>query len=88
MPAITIRNLPETVHASLRRIAAERRTSVEALARDALSDLARQSTPGGIDFGKLARDRAALGLVADGPDWSAALDDPALSRLVLGLEPA
>jgi plasmid stability protein len=85
MPAITIRNLPEPVHDALRRIAAERRISVEALARAALGDLARQARPGGIDFGKLARDRAALGLTEDGPEWNEALDDPMLSRRVLGL---
>jgi plasmid stability protein len=86
MPAITIRNLPEPVHNALRRIAAERRMSVEALARAALSDLARQAHAGGIDFGKLARDRAALGLTEDGPEWAEALDDPALSRRVLALD--
>jgi len=85
MPAITIRNLPEPVHDALRRIAAERRVSVEALARTALADLARQARTGGIDFRGLARDRAALGLIEDGPEWSEALDDPALSRRVLGL---
>jgi len=85
VPAITIRNLPEPVHNALRRLAAERRMSVEALARTALSDLARQARAGGIDFGKLARDRAALGLTEDGPGWTEALDDPALSRRVLGL---
>ena len=88
MPAITIRNLPEAVHSALRGIAAERHTSVEALARDALADLARQARPGGIDFAKLARDRAALGLTEDGPAWTDALDDPALSRRVLGLDKA
>ncbi|WP_428484531.1 FitA-like ribbon-helix-helix domain-containing protein [Rhodopila sp.] len=85
MSAITIRNLPGTVHDSLRRIATERHVSVEALARDALSDLVRQACPVGIDFAKLARDRASLGLVEDGPDWTSTLDDPALSRRVLGL---
>ncbi len=85
MPAITIRNLPEPVHDALRRIAAERRMSVEALARGALADLAQQARKGGIDFGKLARDRAAVGLTEDGPEWTDALDDPALSRRVLGL---
>jgi hypothetical protein len=40
----------------------------------------------GIDFGKLARDLAALGLMEDGPEWTEALDDPALSRRVLGLD--
>ena len=86
MPAITIRNLPEPVHDALRRIAAERRMSVEALARATLADLAHRARAGGIDFGKLARDRAALGLTEDGPEWTEALDDPALSRRVLGLD--
>jgi plasmid stability protein len=86
MAAITIRNLPEPVHDALRRIAAERRVSVEALARAALADVARQARASGIDFGKLARDRAALGLVEDGPEWTETLDDPALSRQVLGLD--
>ena len=88
MSAITIRNLPEPVHDALRRIAAERHTSVEALARQALSDLARPARRGGIDFEKLARDRAAFGLFDDGPAWTDAMDDPALSRLVLGLDDA
>jgi plasmid stability protein len=74
MPAITIRNLPEPVHNALRRIAAERRMSVEALARAALSDLAGRARASGIDFAKLARDRAAPGLTEDGPDWTEALD--------------
>ena len=85
MSAITIRNLPAPVHDALRRIAAERRISVEALARAALGDLARQARTGGIDFARLARDRAALGLIEDGPELTDALDDPALSRQVLGI---
>jgi plasmid stability protein len=85
MPAITIRDLPEPVHDALRRIAAERSMSVEALARTALSDLARQACSGGIDFSKLARDRAALGLTDDGPEWTEELDDPALSGRILRL---
>jgi plasmid stability protein len=88
MSAIVIRNIPEPVHDALRRVAAERNLSVEALARDALSTLARQARPGGIDFAKLARDRAALGITEDGPVWTEALDDPALSRSVLGLPDA
>ena len=88
MSSIIIRNLPEPVHAALRRLAAERRLSVEALVRDSLTTLARQSRPGGIDFARLARDRAALGLSEDGPAWTEALDDPALSRRVLGLDHA
>jgi plasmid stability protein len=86
MAAITIRNLPEPVHDALRRIAAERRMSVEALARAALQDLVQQAHAGGIDFARLARDRAALGLTEDGPTWTEALDDPALSRRVLALD--
>lgn len=85
MPTITIRDLPEPVHDALRRIAAERGMSIEALARSALADLARQSGTGGIDFAKLARDRAALGRTEDGPEWTEALDVSALSRHVLGL---
>lgn len=88
MSAITIRNLPEPVHDALRRMASERHTSVEALARRALSDLVRPARRGGIDFEKLARDRAALGLFEDGPEWTDALDDLALSRRVLGLDDA
>ena len=88
MPAITIRNLPAPVHDALRRIAAERRVSVEALARATLSDLVRQARTGGIDFVRLARDRAALGLTEDGPEWTEVLDDTAFSRQVLGLDAA
>ena len=88
MSAITIRNLPDPVHRSLRRIAADRGMSVEALARSTLVELAERPPAGGIDFAKLARDRAALGLTDDGPAWTDAMDDPALSRRVLGLGPA
>lgn len=88
MSALTIRNLPDSVHDALRRMAAERHMSVEALARQALSDLAQPSRRSGIDFEKLARDRAALGLFKDGPEWTDAMDDPALSRRVLGLDDA
>ncbi len=86
MSAVVIRNLPEDVHATLRRVAAERHTSVEALARKALADLARSSLVQGIDFGQLSHDRAAMGFAEDGPAWDDSLDDPALSRKVLGLE--
>ena len=88
MSAITIRNLPEPVHDALRRIAVERHMSVEALARSTLADLARQKRRGGIDFDKLARDKATLGIEEGGPVWTEAMDDPALSRRVLGLDPA
>jgi hypothetical protein len=43
---------------------------------------------GGIDFAKLARDHAALGITEGGPIWTEAMDDTALSRKVLGLDPA
>jgi plasmid stability protein len=85
MAAILIRNLPDSVHDTLRRIAANRHVSVEALAREALGQFVQTDRPGGIDFGKLARDRAELGFAGDGPAWTDAMDDPALSRRVLGL---
>ncbi|MBS0640728.1 MAG: hypothetical protein JSS43_12690 [Proteobacteria bacterium] len=85
MPAILVRNLPEAVHAALRGLAAERHMSVEALARETLSALVEHSRRGGIDFARLARDRAALGIAEEGPPWTDALDDPALSRRLLGL---
>ena len=85
MTAITIRNIPEDVHEALRYLAAERHQSVEALVRESLGELARQTRRGGIDFASLARDRAAAGLVEDGPEWSDALDAPELSRRVLGI---
>jgi plasmid stability protein len=85
MAALVIRNIPDTVHAALRRIAADRHLSVEAVARDALAAMARQGTSGGIDFQKLERDRLALCIHADGPAWTEAMDDPALSRRVLGV---
>ncbi len=86
MSALTIRNLPEKVHASLRKLAAKRGVSVEALARKALEDVANSERGGGIDFKRLERARAALGLTADGPEWTADLDDAALSRRVLGID--
>jgi plasmid stability protein len=85
MAAILIRNLPDSVHDTLRRIAADRHVSVESLARDALGQFVRADRQGGIDFAKLARDRAQLGFAGDGPAWTDAMDDPALSRRVLGL---
>jgi plasmid stability protein len=86
MTAIIIRNLPEDVHEALRKLAAERKQPVEAFVRETLSEVARRKR-GGIDFEKLARDRAARGLYEDGPIWTPDLDDPALSRKVLGLPP-
>ncbi len=78
MSAITIRNLP--VHDALRRIAAERHISFEGMAR--------QKRRGDIDFEKLARNKAALGIEDGGPVWTEAMDDTALGRRVLGLDPA
>ncbi len=86
MTAIIIRNLPDDVHEALRKLAAERKQPVEAFVRETLSEVARRKR-GGIDFEKLARDRAALGFHEDGPAWTPDLDDPALSRKVLGLPP-
>jgi plasmid stability protein len=84
--ALTIRNLPDEVHDALRRVAAQRHVSVESLARQALSDLARAHEPAGIDFALLHQHRAALGFAEDGPTWGDELDDPALSRRVLGVD--
>ena len=86
MAAIVIRNLPDDVHDALRKLAAERKQPVEAFVRDALRDIARRK-PGGIDFEKLTRARAALGLYEDGPVWTPDLDDPKLSWKVLGMNP-
>jgi hypothetical protein len=68
-------------------IAAERPVFATALARGALTDPDHRTRGGGIDFGKLARDRATLGLTEDGPDWTEALDDSALGRRVLEPDP-
>lgn len=87
MAAITIRNLPDTVHDGLRRLAAERHVPVEALVRAILADHVRAARTGGIDFDLLAADRAMHGLTEDGPEWTGALDDPGLTRLVLGINP-
>jgi plasmid stability protein len=86
MSALVIRNLPEDVHDALRQLAARQHMSVEAVARQALADLARAQRPTGIDFAALTQHRAALGFAEDGPVWDSALDDPALSRRVLGLD--
>ena len=86
MSALVIRNLPDEVHDLLRAAAARRGTSVEAMARVALTELALANRPPGIDFAQLAVIRAAEGVTGDGPDWAPELDDPALSREVLGLD--
>jgi plasmid stability protein len=82
--AVVIRGLADDIHAGLRELAAERHQSVESLAREALADLVR-SKRAGIDFEQLSIARITLGLAEDGPDWDATLDDPGLSRSVLGL---
>ncbi len=87
MAAIVIRNIRDDVHAALQKLAKERGQPVEALARDTLSEFALRKRTG-IDFERLARNRAALGLYEDGPEWTPDLDDPKLSRQVLGLEKA
>ena len=86
MAAIVIRNLPADVHAALQKLAAERKQPVEAFVRETLSEVALRKR-GGIDFERLARSRAALGLYEDGPGWDPELDDPKLSWKVLGMKP-
>ncbi len=87
MSSITIRNLPDEVHDGLRRIAAELRMPVEAFVREELAEVVkRRSKPRGIDFAALERRRAELGLTEPWPEWTAEMDDPALSRRVLGLD--
>ena len=85
MPVLIIHDLPDADLEALRTIAADRRISVEALALHTLCTLAATARRGGIDFDRLHRDRAALGIGDDGPPWTQALDDPALSRHVLNL---
>jgi len=47
MSAITIRNLPESAHAGLRRLAAARGQSVEAFVRNTLADLVQSAATEG-----------------------------------------
>ncbi|MGH6950353.1 MAG: FitA-like ribbon-helix-helix domain-containing protein [Vitreimonas sp.] len=86
MSAILVRNIPEDVHETLRGMAAKRGLSVEAFVRTLLGEAAREARPTGIDFAQIAADRAQLGLTEDGPEWTDELDDPALSRRLLGLD--
>ena len=86
MSAILVRNLPDDIHDALREIARARGQSVETLARDVLTKAANDKRPCGIDFERIAEERAGLGITEDGPEWTEELDDPALSRRVLGLE--
>lgn len=85
MSGIVIRNLPPDVHDALREVARAQGQSVEALARAVLTKAASDARPTGIDFDRLARHKKALG-IESGPDWTEELDDPALSRRVLGLD--
>ncbi|MGH6950352.1 MAG: FitA-like ribbon-helix-helix domain-containing protein [Vitreimonas sp.] len=85
MAAMVIRNLPDDVHASLRRMAADRGQSLKALVRQLLADAANEARPTGIDFERLAKRQKELG-IEDWPEWTEEIDDPAFSRRVLGLE--
>jgi CubicO group peptidase (beta-lactamase class C family) len=85
MSAITIRNIPDDVHDALRKLAKARGESVESFARNALAEAAGKRS-GGIDFEEVRRVREAHGVFEDGPPWTDDLDDPALSRRLLGLE--
>lgn len=86
MSAITIRKLPDHVHDALRRRAAERGVSVEALAREALETYAAQPWRIQDTFEALDRRRRELGVEAIGDHWQEDFDDPAFSREVLGLD--
>ena len=86
MSAILVRNLSSAVHDALREIARARGLSVETLAREVLTKAANDERPRGIDFERLARHKKTLGIAGGGPEWTAAMDDPGLSRRVLGLE--
>ncbi|MGJ3231026.1 MAG: FitA-like ribbon-helix-helix domain-containing protein [Oceanicaulis sp.] len=83
MSAITIRNIPDHVHDALRKRAKEEGKSVEALAREALEKLARS----GDLFEEAEQARKRLGVSdQDWPQWTDELDEPELSRSVLGLD--
>lgn len=86
MSAITVRNIPEAVHGKLKAIAEREGVSVEALAREAISDFAERRGGGGIDFSLVEKVRKDLGIDQDWDAWPAHFDDPAFSRHVLGLE--
>ncbi len=49
-------------------------------------ELVRFRRRGGIDFERLERRRAQLGLTEEGEGWPPEFDDPAFSRRVLGLD--
>ncbi|XBQ14888.1 MAG: plasmid stabilization protein [Oceanicaulis sp.] len=87
MSAITIRKLPDHVHDALRRMAAERGMSVEALAREALVDFVRNKAGKGDLFADAEAAKQRLGVKdADWPEWTDEFDDPAFGRSVLGAE--
>lgn len=85
MSAILIRNLPDDVHDALRKQARAAGRSVESLARETLIKLARNEAKTGIDFARIERTKAELGIEGEWPEWTEEMDDPAFSRRVLGL---
>jgi plasmid stability protein len=87
MSAITIRKLPDHVHDALRRRAAERGISVEALAREAIAEFVCGAAAGSDIFEDAERAKLRLGVQDAGwPEWTEEFDDPAFSRSVLGLD--
>lgn len=87
MSAITVRKLPEHVHDALRRMAAERGMSVEALAREALADFVCSNTAGADLFEEAERAKQRLGVKdGDWPEWTDEFDDPGFGRSVLGID--
>lgn len=62
MPAITIRDLPEEVHRSLKIRAAEQGKSAEAFVRDLLSDAVKPKTKLGTALAEIARKNGAVAL--------------------------
>ncbi len=87
MSAITIRRLSEEAHNALRRLARLQNKSVEAVAREALEEKARETEAiPRLDMEQIQRVRSAHGLTEEGPDWPAEFDDAPYSRKVLGLE--
>lgn len=49
-------------------------------------ELVRFRRRGGVDFAKLAKARTRIGVEGEGAGWPSNLDDPSLSRRVLGLD--
>ena len=50
------------------------------------AELVRCDRRGGIDFDRLEAARRRLGIEGDGDGWPEELNDPAFSRMVLGLD--